>query len=76
MKLRQIVCDRTDLTLTKERETKVYGEVFTIDDEARAKEILAATYQGKPVVEIVEEPVTKSIEDKPVKKAIKKKEDK
>ena len=47
MKLRQIVCDRTDLTLTKERETKVYGEVFTIEDEARAKEILAATYQVK-----------------------------
>lgn len=72
MKLRQIVCDKTDLTLTKERETKVYGEVFPIEDEARAKEILAATYKGKPVAEIVEEPK----EDKVTKKASKKKENK
>ena len=69
MKLRQIVCDKTDLTLTKERETKVYGEEFVIEDEARAKEILAATYQGKPVAELVEEPK----EVKPVKKATTKK---
>lgn len=72
MKLRQIVCDKTDLTLTKEKETKVYGEVFDIEDEARAKEILAATFKEQPVAEIVEEPK----EDKPVKKASKKKEDK
>ena len=72
MKLKQIVCDKTDLTLTKERETKVYGEIFTIEDEARAKEILAATYKGKPVAEIVEEPK----EDKVIKKANKKKENK
>lgn len=72
MKLRQIVCDKTDLTLTKERETKVYGEEFVIEDEARAKEILATTFKGQPVAELVEEPK----EVKPAKKVSKKKEDK
>ena len=75
MKLRQIVCDKTDLTLTKEKEIKVYGEVFTIEDEARAKEILATTFKGQPVAEIVEEP-KEDKEVKPVKKVSKKKEDK
>ena len=57
MKLKQIVCDKTDLTLTKEKEIKVYGEEFVIEDEARAKEILAATYKGQPVAELVEETI-------------------
>ena len=71
MKLKQIVCDKTDLTLTKEKKVIGYGEVFEVSEE-RAKEILAATFQGQPVAEIVEEPK----EDKPVKKVSKKKEDK
>lgn len=52
MKLRQIVVDGTDLTLTKERKQIKYGEEFEVTDE-RAKEILAATFKGKPVAEIV-----------------------
>jgi len=71
MKLKQIVCDKTDLTLTKEKKVVEYGKVFEVD-EARGNEILKATYKGQPVVELVEE----SKEDKPVKKASKKKEDK
>lgn len=73
MKLKQIVCDKTDLTLTKEKKTIGYGEEFIIEDEARVKEILAATFNGQPVAELVaEEPK----EDKQPKKASKKKEDK
>ena len=64
MKLKQIVCDKTDLTLTKEKKVIKYGKEFTIEDEARAKEILAATFKGQPVAEVVEE----SKEDKPTKK--------
>lgn len=52
MKLKQIVCDQTELTLTKERKQIKYGEEFEVSDE-RAKEILAATFKGKPVAEIV-----------------------
>lgn len=55
MKLRQIVCDKTDLHLGKEKEIKVYGEVFTIEDDARAIQILNTTYKGMPVAEVVEE---------------------
>lgn len=62
-KLKQIVCDKTELTLTKEKKAIGYGEEFEIKDEARVKEILAATFQGKPVAELVEEPE----EDKEVK---------
>lgn len=71
MKLKQIVIDKTDLTLTKEKKIVKYNDVFEVD-EARAKEILAATFKGKPVAEIVEEPE----EDKLAKKTSKKKEDK
>lgn len=74
MILKQIVCDGTDLTLTKEKKTIKAGEEFHIEDEARAKEILAATFQGKPVAELVEE--TKEDEpeeDKPSKKITNKK---
>lgn len=56
MILKQIVCDGTDLTLTKEMRVIKSGEVFTIEDEARAKEILAATFEGKPVAELAETP--------------------
>ena len=56
MKLKQIVCDKTDLTLTKEKKQIKYNEVFEVKDESRVNEILAATYKGKPVAELVEEP--------------------
>ena len=57
MKLKQIVCDETELTLTKERKKVKFGEEFEVYDE-RAKEILAATFKGKPVAELViEKPV-------------------
>lgn len=68
MKLKQIVCDKTDLTLTKEKKVISYGEVFEVDED-RVEEILAATFKGQPVAEIVEE----AKEDKPVKKTNKKK---
>lgn len=74
MKLKQIVCDKTDLTLTKEKKTIAYGEVFPVEAingmtaEERAAEILATTFKGQPVAEIAEEPK----EDKPTKKATKK----
>ena len=55
MKLKQIVCDNTDLHLTKEKKTIAYGEVFTIEDKDRVKEILNATYKGMPVAEVVKE---------------------
>lgn len=54
MKLKQIVCDKTELTLTKERKKIKFGEEFEVSDE-RGKEILAATFKGKPVAEIVTE---------------------
>lgn len=54
MKLRQIVCDKTELTLTKEKKKIKYNDIFEVSDE-RAKEILKATYHNKPVVEIVKE---------------------
>lgn len=54
MKLKQIVCDGTDLTLTKEKKQIKYGKEFEVSEE-RAKEILAATFKGKPVAEIVDE---------------------
>ena len=54
MKLRQIVCDKTELTLTKEKKKIKYNDIFEVSDE-RAKEILKATYHNKPVVESVKE---------------------
>lgn len=71
MKLKQIVCDKTDLTLTKEKKVISYGKEFVIEDEARAKEILATTFKDQPVAELVKE----TTEDKP-KKTNKKKENK
>lgn len=67
MKLKQVVCDKTDLTLTKEKKVISYGKEFEVSEE-RGIEILKATFKGKPVAEIVEE--TK--EDKQIKKATKK----
>lgn len=57
MKLKQIVCDETELSLTKERKKIKYGDVFEVSVE-RGKEILAATFKGQPVAELViEKPV-------------------
>lgn len=71
MKLRQIVCDKTELTLTKEKKQIKYGDIFEVSEE-RAKEILAATFKGKPVAEIEYEKATdeseNSIENKKVEK--------
>ncbi len=76
MKLKQIVCDKTDLTLTKENKQIKYNEEFEVKEEARVNEILAATYKGKPVAELVEEEqvnepgnTTGTREVKPTKKA-------
>lgn len=69
MKLKQIVIDKTDLTLIKEKKQIKYNEVFEVKDEARVNEILAATYKGKPVAELVEEEPTGTSEVKPTKRA-------
>ena len=66
MILKQIVCDGTDLTLTKEKKTIKAGEEFPIEDEARAKEILAATFKGKPVAELVKEAAKKTTTKKDI----------
>lgn len=71
MILKQVVCDGTDLTLTKEKKVIPFGEVFPIEDEARAKEILATTFKGQPVAVVVEEE-SKVEESKEVKKTSKK----
>lgn len=73
MKLKQIVCDKTDLTLTKEKKEVGYGEVFEVSEE-RAKEILAVTFKGQPVAELVKEEAKEVKKD--TKKVSKKKEDK
>ena len=59
MKLRQIVCDKTELTLTKEKKKIKYNEIFEVNDE-RAEEILKATYHNKPVAEVVKETTVKN----------------
>lgn len=71
MILKQVVCDETELTLTKEKKTIAYGKEFVIEDEARAKEILATTFKGQPVAVVVEEE-PKVEEPKEVKKTSKK----
>ena len=60
MKLKQIVCDGTTLNLVKEKKIIEFGEVFDVEDEERAKEILAATYQNKLVAELVKEESVKT----------------
>lgn len=75
MKLKQVVCDKTDLTLTKEKKVISYGKEFEVSEE-RAKEILAATFKGQPVAVVVEEPKKEDKEVKTTKKVSKKKEDK
>ena len=57
MKLKQIVCDGTTLNLIKEKKVIEYKEVFEVDDEERAKEILKATYKNKPVAKLVKETI-------------------
>ena len=73
MKLRQIVCDGTNLTLIKEKKDIKYGEVFEVS-ELRGREILAAKFKDQPVAELViEEPkkvtTTKKVTTKAVKEA-------
>ena len=63
MKLRQIVCDKTELTLTKEKKKIKYNEIFEVSED-RAKEILKATYHDKPVAEVVKESQNKNIQSK------------
>lgn len=80
MKLKQIVIDKTDLTLTKEKKTIKYGEEFEVTDETRANEILNTTFKGKPVAEVVVDGndinvgsiEAEVVEDKPKKRAAKK----
>lgn len=56
MKLRQIVCDGTALTLIKEKKVIKYGETFEVS-ELRGREILNAKFKEQPVAEVVvEEP--------------------
>lgn len=62
MKLRQIVYDKTDLTLTKEKKKIKYGEVFEVADE-RGREILGAIYRGYPVAELVEDTIVVNKEE-------------
>lgn len=64
MKLKQIVINKSELTLTKEKKSIAYGKVFEVSEE-RGKEILNARYKGEPVAELVEE-------NKPKKKTTKK----
>lgn len=54
MKLRQIVCDGTNLTLIKEKKDIKFGEVFEVS-ELRGREILTAKFKDKPVAELVVE---------------------
>ena len=54
MKLRQIVCDGTDLTLIKEKKVIKFGETFEVS-ELRGREILGAKFKDQPVAEIVVE---------------------
>ena len=63
MKLKQIVCDKTELTLTKEKKKVKYNEIFEVSED-RAKEILKATYHDKPVAEVVKELQNKTTQNK------------
>lgn len=63
-KLRQVVCDKTNLILTKEKKEVRYNDEFNIEDPERVKEILAATYKGKPVAIAVEEQEDKNKKNK------------
>lgn len=63
MKLRQIVCDKTELTLTKEKKKIKYNDIFEVSEE-RAKEILKATYHDKPVAEVVKDTQNKNTQNK------------
>lgn len=63
MKLRQIVCDKTELTLTKEKKKIKYNDIFEVSED-RAKEILKATYHDKPVAEVVKDVQNKKDQNK------------
>ena len=71
MKLRQIVCDGTDLTLIKEKKVIKYGETFEVG-ELRGREILATKFKDQPVAElVVEEPKATTTTKKATTKAVK-----
>lgn len=75
MKLRQIVCDGTNLTLIKEKKDIKYGEVFEVS-ELRGREILAAKFKDQPVAELViEEPKKVATTKKATTKAVKEAKD-
>ena len=63
MKLKQVVCDKTELVLTKEKKKIKYNEIFEVSED-RAKEILSATYHNKPVVEVVKGSQNKNLQNK------------
>lgn len=63
MKLKQVVCDKTELVLTKEKKKIKYNEIFEVSED-RAKEILRATYHNKPVVEVVKDSQNKNLQNK------------
>lgn len=63
MKLKQVVCDKTELVLTKEKKKIKYNEIFEVSED-RAKEILRATYHNKPVVEVVKGSQNKNLQNK------------
>ena len=67
MKLRQIVCDKTELILSKEKKKIKYNEIFEVSED-RAKEILKTTYHDKAVAEIVKEDITKNNNQESLKK--------
>lgn len=52
-----------DLTLSRERMTLKNGEIFEIKDEARTKQILAASFNGNPVAELVKNPQDAIMQD-------------
>ncbi|MBE6145046.1 MAG: hypothetical protein E7171_00330 [Firmicutes bacterium] len=70
MKLRQIVCDGTDLTLIKEKKVIKYGETFEVS-ELRGREILNAKFKEQPVAEVVVEEPKKTTTKKAANKEVK-----
>ena len=74
MKLRQIVCDGTDLTLLKEKKVIKFGETFEVS-ELRGREILSAKFKDQPVAEIVVEQPKASTPKKANTKVVKEAKD-
>jgi hypothetical protein len=70
MKLKQIVCDGTDLTLLKEKKVIKYGETFDVS-ELRGREILNTKFKDQPVAELVVEEEKKTTTKKATTKETK-----